>query len=232
LSEDHVHGLAGRDGLLDGVEEADELLMAMALHASADDLAVQHVEGGEQRRRAVALVVVRHGPGAAALHGQAGLRSVERLDLALLVDGQHHRVGGRIDVEPDDVPDLGGEVRVVRELEGADAVRLEPVRTPDALDIGEADARRLRHGAPGPVGRLARRLGEREGDDPLSPPRAERRHARRAGLVAQKALHAFLGEALLPAPDAVLLLAVRRMTSFVPSPSAVASTIAARQTCF
>ena len=46
-----------------GVEEADELLMPVALHAAADDRAVQHVEGGEQGRRAVALVVVGHGPG-------------------------------------------------------------------------------------------------------------------------------------------------------------------------
>ena len=90
-----MHGFGGRDGLLDGVEEADELLMAMALHAPSDDLAVQHVEGGEQRGRAVALVVVGHGAGAAALHGQAGLRAVERLDLALLVDRQNHRVSGR-----------------------------------------------------------------------------------------------------------------------------------------
>ena len=29
--ENDVHGLRGRDGLLDGVQEADELLMAMAL---------------------------------------------------------------------------------------------------------------------------------------------------------------------------------------------------------
>ncbi len=79
--------------------------MAMALHAPADDFAVQHVEGGDQCGRAVALVVVRHRAGAAALHG----RVVERLDLALLVDRQHHRVGGRIDVEPDDLSDLGCE---------------------------------------------------------------------------------------------------------------------------
>ena len=59
--EDLVHGLAGRDDFLDGVEKADELLMAMALYATADDLAIQHVEGGEPGRRAVALVVVRHG---------------------------------------------------------------------------------------------------------------------------------------------------------------------------
>ena len=59
---------------LDGVEEADELLMPVALHAAADDGAVEDVEGGEQRGRAVALVVVRHGAGAALLHaaGRAG----------------------------------------------------------------------------------------------------------------------------------------------------------------
>ena len=49
--EDDVHGFAGWDGLLDGVEKADELLMAMALHAPSDDLALQHVEGREQRGR-------------------------------------------------------------------------------------------------------------------------------------------------------------------------------------
>lgn len=33
--------------------------------------------------------------------------SIGRLDLALLVDGQGDHVGPRIDIKPDDVPDLG-----------------------------------------------------------------------------------------------------------------------------
>ena len=72
--EDDVDGLADRHLRLDGVEEADELLMPVALHVLADDGAVEHVEGGEQRGRAVALVVVGHGAGAALLHaaGRAG----------------------------------------------------------------------------------------------------------------------------------------------------------------
>ena len=56
--ENGVDGLAGRDGGFDGVEEADELLMAVALHAAADDRAVQDVERGEQGGRAMALVVM------------------------------------------------------------------------------------------------------------------------------------------------------------------------------
>lgn len=54
--------------------------MAVALHVLADDGAVEHVEGGEQRRRAVALVVVGHGSRAALLHRQAGLGAVECLE--------------------------------------------------------------------------------------------------------------------------------------------------------
>ena len=48
--EDDVDDLAGRHLGLDGVEEADELLVPVALHVAADDGAVEHVEGGEQRR--------------------------------------------------------------------------------------------------------------------------------------------------------------------------------------
>ena len=37
------------------------------------------------------------------LPDEAGLGAVERLDLTLFVDAEHDGVGGRIDVEPDDV---------------------------------------------------------------------------------------------------------------------------------
>jgi hypothetical protein len=116
-------------------------------------------------------------------------------------------VGRRIEVKPDDVADLGRKGWIVRQLEGADAVRLKPVRTPDALHIGEADARRLGHGAPCPMRGLAGRLGKREGDDPLSHLGPERGDARRARLVATKAFDALGREALLPTPDGGLALA-------------------------
>ena len=70
--DDGVDELCRPGPRLDGVEKADELLMPMPLHAAADDRAVEDVEGGEQRGRAVTLVVVGHGAGAALLHRQAG----------------------------------------------------------------------------------------------------------------------------------------------------------------
>ena len=104
---------------LDVVEEADELLVPMLLHAAADHRAVEHVECGEQRRRAVALVVVGHRAAAARLDRQSRLRAVERLDLALLVDRQHHGMRRRVQIEADDVGQLGDEVGIARALEGA-----------------------------------------------------------------------------------------------------------------
>ena len=65
--EEHVDAFARGHLTLDRVEEADELLMAVALHVAADHGAIEHVERGEQRRRAVALVVVDHGAGASLL---------------------------------------------------------------------------------------------------------------------------------------------------------------------
>ena len=182
--------------------------MPVALHVAADDGAVEHVEGGEQRGGAVPLVVVGHGAGAALLHRQAGLGAVERLDLALLVDRQHDGVRRRIDVEADDVAQLVDELRIVGELELPHPVRLQAVRAPDALHRADADAGRLGHHGGGPVGRLARRVGQAS-----APPRARPPRRRAAGCARAASCRAagrrrpLRHEALLPAPDAGLRLA-------------------------
>src|SRR3954453_2275403 len=46
----------GRHLRVNGVQEADELLMTMALHTSANDLAFEDIESSEHRRCAMALV--------------------------------------------------------------------------------------------------------------------------------------------------------------------------------
>ena len=79
------------------------------------------------------LVVVRHALAAPRLDRQPRLGAVERLDLAFFIDRQHHRMGWRVDIEPDDVGELVGKAGIVRALEGAQPVRLQLVRPPDAL---------------------------------------------------------------------------------------------------
>jgi len=68
---------------------------------------------------------VRHVSGAARPYRQPRLGPVECLDLARLVDREDDRMGGRIDVEVDDVFELLGELQVCRQLERADVMRRE-----------------------------------------------------------------------------------------------------------
>src|SRR5882757_8539569 len=123
--EDHVHDFFYRHLRLNGVQEADELLETMALHTLANDLAFEDIESSEQRRGAMALVVVGHRAGSAFLHRQAGLGAVQRLDLRFFIDREDDGMGGRIDIKPDNVAQLVDEPRVVGKLELMDPVRLE-----------------------------------------------------------------------------------------------------------
>jgi hypothetical protein len=180
--------------------QPDELAVSVALHAAAEHGTGQDVEGGKQRRRAVTGIVVGLGGGMAGGERPIGAGPLQRLDLALLVDGQHHRVGGRVYVEADDILDLGGEGRVTRALERAQSMRLEAVSVPDPLHGAQRYPNRPGCGTSGPMGDLAwwLRAGQRQ--------HFRHRHGRvgwRAGrtrLVAPKTFDARLSVALLPAP--------------------------------
>src|SRR5438552_2546581 len=74
---------------VDGAQEFKPFLVAVALHALPDNVAGGDIKGGEQRRYSIAFVVVGHSPGPTFLHRQAGLRAIERLDLAFLVDREY-----------------------------------------------------------------------------------------------------------------------------------------------
>jgi len=115
--EDDVNDLAGRDLPLDGIQEADELLMSVLLSALTDDRAVKRVEGGEQGGGAVAFVIMGERAASTFLHRQAGLGTIERLNLRLLVNRQHHRMGRRVDIEPDHIGGLVDEGRIVGQFE-------------------------------------------------------------------------------------------------------------------
>ena len=120
--DDGMDRLSLRHPRFDGVEEADELLMAVSFHVLPDDGAIEDIEGSKQRRGTVALVVMRHRAGAARFHRQARLGAVERLDLALFVDREDHRMSGRVDVEADNVLEFLCEFGIVRQLERSDAM--------------------------------------------------------------------------------------------------------------
>ena len=96
---DQMHIQALRRAAIDGPQETQPFVVAMSPHALADDATGGDVESGEERRRAVAPVVVCHRSGPSPLHRQARLRAVERLDLALLVNRENERALRRIEIE-------------------------------------------------------------------------------------------------------------------------------------
>ena len=126
--EDHMHGFAGRHLRLDRVEEADKLLMTMALHIASDHGSVEHIEGGKQRCGAVALVVVGHRSSTSLLQRKTRLSAIEGLNLAFLIERQDNSVRGRIDIEADHIAQLIDELRIVRKFELANPMGLEPMR--------------------------------------------------------------------------------------------------------
>ena len=157
IVDDRMDRLSLGNLRVDLTEEADELLMPMTLHVAADDGAIENIERGEQCGRAVALVVVGHRPSPPRFHRQSWLSAVEGLDLAFFVNREDDRVGGRIDVETDHVPEFLSELRIVRKLERPDTVRHELVGLEDALHRSQADPHRLGQHPARPLGSLARR---------------------------------------------------------------------------
>ena len=104
----------GRKLFIQPSKEAQELLMPMPwiafpYHSSFDDL-----EGGEECRCAVALVIVSECAAAAWLEGQPGLRLIQSLDLALFIDAKDHGILRRSEINSDDVGELFQEIGVTR----------------------------------------------------------------------------------------------------------------------
>ena len=133
------------------LEEAQELLVAMAPLALGEDPAGGNVQGGEEGGGAVADVAVRHAFDVAQPQGQEGLGALQGLALALLVDAQDQGMVGRIQVEAHDVADLLGKEGIGGELKVLLPVGLDAEGGPEALDRGLGDPGGLGHGTAGPV---------------------------------------------------------------------------------
>jgi hypothetical protein len=146
--------------------------------------------------------------------------------LALLIDRQNDGMVRRIEIEADDVTQLGNKMRVIGQLELTHPMRLQAMSSPDALNRADADPGRLGHrgcgggpakvkattrsATPGPKGgmRDGRVLSHHSPAMPSAPNRSCQRQM------------------------TVLAFSIRRMISVVPWPSPVNRTIFARQTCF
>ena len=117
-------------------QEGQELLMPVAGGTGIVDATGIQVQGGPQGERAVADVVVGAGGGAAGGRGQSGLGAGQGLHLG----ASRQRTASRCReplffVDREHIAQLGLELRVVGELEGAHAVGLDAGRRPPALQV-------------------------------------------------------------------------------------------------
>jgi len=147
-----------RRGVVHHAQEVNPLLMPVPLLAQTDHFSIQSIERCEQRCCAIALVIVGHGAGPAALQRQAWLRAVESLTLTLLVATQHQGMLGWMEIQADDGLPFFGEVRIGGHFKRLHQMRLEPVVVPDAPHRGLAEADRSRPRSRGPMGPVSRLL--------------------------------------------------------------------------
>jgi hypothetical protein len=108
---------------------------------------------------------------------------------------------------------------------------LQPMGAPDALDRTDADAGRLGHGHARPVRGLARRRCKGQSDDALGDRGSSLEMREGRVMSRRRALEALAAKRSWQRQTQVLDLQAPRMIALAP-PSAVCSTICARQTCF
>ena len=147
-----VPGHRARKFLVETAQESPELLVPMTRQALPDDPAREHLQGRQQRGRALALIVVGQGPAAPLLQGQARRRAVPRLNLALLIHANHQRQLGRIQLKADHVGQLFQKLGIARQLEALHPGRLHLVTPPDVADGGLAHPLGLRQQSATPRG--------------------------------------------------------------------------------
>ena len=72
------------------LEKQEEVFLAILRGTSLFSGPGRDTQRGKQRRRAIALVVVRHRAGAPFLHGQTRLHGIQRLYVTLLIERKAH----------------------------------------------------------------------------------------------------------------------------------------------
>lgn len=145
--------------LVDPSQEAEELLMTVAGLALSDHCTGGHIQRREQRGGAVADVVVGDALHVAQAHRQQRLGAVQCLDLRLLVNAEHHRLDGRVQVQARDVADLLDKERIGGDLEVLLPVGLDRESLQPAVDGGFGDPRGSGQRARAPVGAAIGRFG-------------------------------------------------------------------------
>ena len=152
--------------LVDLLEEVEPFDVGVGLGITLKDIPRGIVEGGEQRCRSMARIVMRERLDVSDSQRKPRLSPLQCLTLRLLVAAEHDRLFRGREIQADDIPELGEKVRIIRNLERARQVGFDFVAVPNCAYrvLGNPDG--AGH-ASRRVARAPRRRRGRLGDDAL-----------------------------------------------------------------
>src|SRR5271166_3266674 len=105
----------------------------MGLFGSRDNLALQITQSCEERDGAVADIIVGLGAAVALPQRKRALCALQCLALTLFVTTEHQSSLGRIQIEPDNVPEFLFKVRIIGDLKSLQPMWLNFVMVPNPL---------------------------------------------------------------------------------------------------
>ncbi len=123
--DDPAQGRRRRRGAVDQSEQLTEHSGTMASSETAERL-----------RGAAPLAFVGAALDLSRPQWKHGVRSLKRGSLRLFVHPEQQRVVGRVEIKPDHVDGLPGELRVLAQLEGLETMALDIGRPPNRVDGG------------------------------------------------------------------------------------------------
>ena len=115
-------------------QEFEKLLMTMPGITLPNHFTLRQFERRKERRGAVALVVMGHGPTAAFFQRQSRLRAIQCLNLTFLVHAEHQCLLRRIEIETHHIGQFLQKPGITRQFERLDSVRLKTMTLPDPVD--------------------------------------------------------------------------------------------------
>lgn len=156
--QDQVKFQGGRRHAINLSQKGKEFCRSMATRYAAHYFPSRHVKSRVQAASSVSLVVVGSPLHLMRLQRKHRLRSVQSLNLGLLIDGKDHGVLRRIQVETHDILYLFSKIRIFADLKVLQSMRFQVGRLPDLLDLVHRHASVFRHQPEAPVGRFMRDL--------------------------------------------------------------------------
>jgi hypothetical protein len=140
-----------RNSPLYSVQKLSKFNGAMSTVALPDDLPRFHVEGSEERSRSVAHVIMRSPLHLAWPHGQKWLRSVQCLNLRLLVYAQHQSSIRRVHIQPHNVSYFLDKEGIFGQLKRLGPMGLQTECPPDPTNGTLTQPACFGHGARAPM---------------------------------------------------------------------------------